>query len=154
MRKAICTCLVLLCCLVVNGQGSGLAAKIAAIHGTYKHFVPCGDCTGVETTITLDCDGPCNTGSYSLREESVNSINGDKSAESTGTWSISDTLAEPGETALIISLSDRDLKENTRDFFLFKEGNLEQLDKLKRRVSPPFNLVLKKLDSNAILDLR
>jgi hypothetical protein len=154
MRKVLIANFFLLYCSLAHAQDNNAAAKIGAIHGTYKHFLPCSDCTGIETTLTLDCEEPCNSGSYYLREESVNSINGDKGSESFGKWIISDTVASPSETSLVISLKDTVAQANSKNFFLLTADNLEQLDKRKQKIDPPFNLVLKKLDNAAILDLR
>jgi len=154
MRKLFITTLFFVCCYVAGAQTNTLAQKIAALSGSYRHSPPCTDCTGIQTTLTLDCDAPCNSGIYTFTEDALNTINGDKENGSNGKWRVSDTVASPHGPTLIIALTDTTSDDRYKNYFILKDGNLEQLDKNKQPIDPPFNILLVKLPNGTILDLR
>jgi uncharacterized lipoprotein NlpE involved in copper resistance len=151
MKKLFVTTLLFVAAHSTIAQ-TALAEKIAAIPGSYRHSPPCADCTGIQTTLSLDCAADCASGTYLYSEEGLNTINGDKSDGSTGKWVISDTMVADNDKTVIIALTE----DNTmsRNYFLLKNGSLEQLNKSKRQIDPPFNILLVKLPPGTILDLR
>lgn len=65
-------------------------SKDPAVVGTYAGTLPCADCGGISTTLTLMSKSPLHTGdgTFVLTEEYLGSRDGDRRVDSRGRWII------------------------------------------------------------------
>ena len=116
-----------------------------SIFGAYKYSLPCPDCPGVESTITIECTTPCTSGKYFQRDDPANTMTGEGTQEFNGTWKVIPNGLPTDSTQTVIALTDTE-KVSKPVYYLFtKEYNLELLDKNKNRLPTQFRQVFKKL---------
>jgi len=108
---------------------------------TYFGVLPCADCSGLETTITLSkSSAEATKGTYkqilNYQGKSVEPL------ESSGNWKLEKGIKDY-PNADVIAL-DPDKPEVTEYYLQSDPDTLTTLDKTKNKIDAPFNLSLKK----------
>jgi len=114
------------------------AVSVKKILAIYEGILPCADCQGIRTKLTLfDEDF-----TYRLEETYLGTPDGDRTAESAGTWT---TLQGTGEdpTATIYRLNPGK-PEEVRSFLVVNEAEIEQLDRGGRKIESRLRYTLTK----------
>ncbi len=117
-----------------------------SIFGAYRYSLPCPDCPGVESTITIECTTPCTSGKYFQRDDPSNTMTGEGTQEFNGTWKIVPHGLPLDSTQTVIALTDTEKKGKPVYYLFTKEYNLELLDKNRNRLPTQFRQVFKKLN--------
>ena len=119
----------------------------AALIGVYCGMLPCADCQGIDTTLTLYAKSPqefVNT-SYLLQQTYRGTRDGDRTFAERGTWKLlKASAADPNATILQLR-SDRGEIQN---FVRISNDELKLLDRERRDIASPFNLSLKRTDQS------
>jgi copper homeostasis protein (lipoprotein) len=113
--------------------------------GVFVGTLPCADCRGLKTELTLFMKGPNNyvDATFFLRETYLGTREGDKAIESRGEWTILRGSATD-RNATVYQL-DPDKKNETRFFLKIGDDQLRMLDRERRAIDAPFDLSLKRL---------
>jgi len=114
------------------GVMKGLNEKPSA-RTTYEGILPCADCEGLKTELTLNRDL-----TYNLKETYLATRDGDKTFTSSGKW----RKIKDGKGDLIQLNYDKPKK--LYNFRVLDEDRLKVVDKQGKDISCPFNLVLTK----------
>lgn len=124
------------------------AVTVKKILALYEGILPCADCQGIRTKLTLfDEDF-----TYRLVEVYLGTPDGDRTVESGGTWT---TLQGTGEypTGTIYRLNPGK-PEDVRSFLVVNEAEIEQLDRGGRKIESRGRYTLTKTRPLADVALR
>ncbi len=132
----------LICALAAKGQDipPSISKKLLDLPGTYKGRLPCADCTGIETSLTLQCDSLCDHGKYMRIDKYLNTKNGDQTNKIKGWWG----FVNNKNNTIVIAL---DINDSTKMSFyeVTKKGDLSPIDKNLQSTDAQGDLALKKL---------
>jgi predicted secreted protein len=98
----------------------------------YAGTLPCGDCKGIRTVLTLYSDP--NPTRYELRETYVGTQNGNQTFISWGRWMIANGIANDKDAVVYQLASDR--PNQTRSYLKDGDHELILLDRMRGVVSP------------------
>jgi hypothetical protein len=115
---------------------------MARLTGTYKGKLPCGDCEGIMSTLTLHFKKHTRYGDYTLSDKYTGTPNGDISNDRKGKWCFTSKLIEADHKSLIIEL-DPDMHGRETYYYVKKDGII-QIDKSMHGASPSADRTLKK----------
>jgi copper homeostasis protein (lipoprotein) len=112
--------------------------------GFFVGTLPCADCSGIRTELTLFAHGPSSSGtaSYWLRETYLGKPTKDATFESGGSWT-----SRPGEAdpkAIVYRLTEARSREN-RFFQKVSDDELRMLDRAGRPIESKLDHTLKRL---------
>jgi uncharacterized lipoprotein NlpE involved in copper resistance len=112
------------------------------ITDVYKGVLPCGDCSGIETELSLKHERYAGMGTFVLKE--VYSGKDTTVFETIGEWTHHRGI--PGNNnATAIDLYNANEPDNSRYYLILKDGNLRLLDKDLRMIKSEGNYVLTKV---------
>jgi len=140
-KRLVCILLSFLLVLAPCSHINAFRPVVTSLYGVYKYSLPCSDCPGVESTITIECTAPCKSGRYYQRDEPVNTLNGEGVQEKKGSWQVTNNGPGMDSTKIVLALTDSEKTWRTAYFLFTPEGNLEMLDKNKGQVSMAFRQV-------------
>lgn len=104
---------------------------------TYEGVLPCADCSGIDTKLTLNPDG-----SYQMSEV-YQGKNDDEPFISKGSWTIEKGTSSDPNAQVYVLTNENGEKQN----YLIEEYKVTQLDQDKNPIEAPFNLSLTKVES-------
>lgn len=104
---------------------------------TYKGTLPCADCPGLDTTITLNPDH-----TYEMTEI-YQDRNEDNPFVSKGDWTL-ETGTPQDPNAQVYALTDQN---GTTSYYLLDGNEITSLDSDKNPIDSPFNMSLTQVDS-------
>lgn len=109
--------------------------------GPFKGTLPCADCSGLETELTLTKDGPySDQGSYTLMQKYIGKS--DQPLQSSGSWSMGQgTNKDPNAQVYVL---DPEKPEEKQYFLRVNDSEVKMLDSNGNQIDSPFNLTLKK----------
>ena len=141
-------------CLMVGalGASAALGAQDAAPHapppgqqvaGFYVGTLPCADCSGVRTELTLFAQGATASGtaSYWLKETYLGKPPKDATFESGGSWTSQPGDADP--KAIVYRLTEARSREN-RFFLKVSDDELRMLDRSGRPIESRLDYTLRR----------
>jgi len=133
-------------CSVAKGQQipPAIAKRLLTLPDTYVGKLPCADCAGIETTLTLQCDSLCDHGRYMRVDKYVNTKNGDQLNKTKGYWGYLNkaTTTEHGSFFIALNVGDT----TKMSFYeVTKKGDLLPVDKDLKKIDAPIDMTLKKL---------
>ncbi len=136
----------IVCSLTANGQQipPAIAKKMLDLPGTYRGQLPCADCTGIESSLTLQCDSLCDHGKYMLIDKYLNTKNGDQVNKIRGYWGFVNNKNNRDIGLFIIAL-DIDDTAKMSFYEVTKKGDLLPVDKDLQKIQAPVDMALKKL---------
>jgi len=118
-----------------------------ALTGVYRGTLPCADCQGIDTTLTLYAKSPqefVNT-SYLLQQTYRGTRDGDRTLAERGTWFLlKGNAANPD--AIILQL--RSINGGIQNYLRVNQDELKLLDREQREIASPFNLSLRRTDQS------
>lgn len=114
----------------------------ARVLGAYAGELPCADCAGIRTELTLDeVTDLSKPAAYRLRETYLGAKDGEKTVESAGTYTI--TLgAATSKTAVVYQLNP-DKSGESRLFLRVDDNRLRLLDKDRKELPGDRHLLTK-----------
>ncbi len=132
--------LVIVC--MVLGFGAFAQKDTASIVDVYKGILPCSDCSGLQTELTLIHERNAGMGTYILKETYTGK---DRVVETKGEWTHHRGI--PGnKNATAIDLYDPANPDAASRYYLrLKDGSLKLLDKDLRAIKDEANYVLRKV---------
>ncbi len=135
-----------ICSMAAKGQQipSAIEKKLVDLPGTYIGKMPCADCSGIETTLTLQCDSLCRGGRYMRIDKYLNTKNGDQSNKIKGRWGLVDQNNLTEHSIVFIALYVEDTAK-VGVYELKKDGNLLPVDKDMHKIEAKMDITLKKL---------
>lgn len=116
-------------------------AQAKTILGEFEGTLPCADCSGLETKLTLLETKPgSGKGTYRMSE---NYLGKSKTPiRSTGRWETrTGTPKDPSATVYVL---DPDKPQKTQYYLLRPDGSLLTLDRERNEIDAPFNLALQR----------
>lgn len=132
----------LICALAAKGQEipPSIAKKLLGLPGTYRGRLPCADCSGIETSLTLQCDSLCDHGKYMRIDKYLNTKSGDQTNKIKGWWG----FVNNKNNIIVIAL---DIDDSTKMSFyeVTRKGDLSPVDKNLQTIDAQGDLALKKL---------
>lgn len=144
MKRLTTTFIIVLCCFASKGQSvKSVAERYAAIPGAYEGKLPCGDCSGIEASLILQCAAPCISGKYHMRDKYLNTPKGDRVNRTTGNWRVLNKSTKKDRNKWVIEL-DPETPAKATYYLITKDGNLQPLDKEMKQIDAPFDITLKK----------
>lgn len=132
---------------------SALAAKLnipgepdpshSSLVGVYEGVLPCGDCGGIKTELTLYQD-PANSdnNSYTLKETYLGGKTGDTSFTSNGKWDVLKGIKTDASAAVYFLNYDR--PDDSRYFLKKGDTTILMLDKEQNIIQSSLNYTLRK----------
>lgn len=104
---------------------------------TYQGMLPCADCSGIRTTLTLYRDQYNNPTRFELREEYLNGSKVDMNAVERGDWSASSAVE--GGTQYDIFTINPQAADAKRQYLKDAVNAVEMLDKNGNRIESNMN---------------
>jgi len=135
---------VLLAAALAAGMLAGCAEEPDALSppdstpslGTFAGVLPCADCAGIRTELTLFAEQPSGRPMrYELRETYLGTRDGDRTFEKTGRWTVLRGSASDGD-ATVYQL-DFDQPQTVRNFLKVGDDDLRLLDRNQNEISTP-----------------
>ena len=123
-------------------------AKVSSrdtLRDVYKGVLPCADCSGIETELTLVHERYDGMGLYILKESYI----GKDSFVTKGTWSHHRGM-HGNKNATVVELYNDMPDSDSRYFQQLKNGDLKMLDRELKDIESQWNYVLKKTGSDVI----
>lgn len=109
--------------------------------GTFEGVLPCADCEGIKTELTLYQDAAnSENNNYTLKETYLGNQTGDTSFNSTGKWDILRGIK--GSADAIVYFLNYDEPEESRYFLKKSEDSLLMLDKEQQIIVSPLHYEL------------
>jgi copper homeostasis protein (lipoprotein) len=113
------------------------------VAGFYVGTLPCADCSGIRTELTLFAHGSTSSGtaSYWLKETCLGKPPKDATFESGGSW-----MSQPGEgdpKAIVYRLTEARSREN-RFFLKVSDDELRMLDRSGRPIESKLDYTLRR----------
>jgi uncharacterized lipoprotein NlpE involved in copper resistance len=112
-----------------------------AILGIYEGTLPCADCGGIQTELTLYADGA----RYALKQTYLATKDGDRTVESAGSWTTE--RGHDGDANAVVYVIDPGDPANTRRFLVTSDRTIELLDKDGKRITSAANHTLSRKDA-------
>lgn len=130
-------------------SGTGVSTTESFLVGTYGGTLPCADCAGVGTELTLYADSRLQgEGTFVLAEEYLGTRDGDRSVETRGRWTVvRGTPADPDVTFYKLNASNA---ERTLYFVRAGEDALRMLDREQREIPLQGNYTLKRVPARRV----
>lgn len=121
-----------------------IAKRLLDLPGTYVGKMPCADCSGIDCSLTLQCDSQCAHGRYMRIDKYLNTKNGDQANKIKGKWSLIPQYNAAEHGSFFITLYTNDtLKAGIYE--VKKDGNLLPVDNDLHKIEAPMDMTLKKL---------
>jgi copper homeostasis protein (lipoprotein) len=113
--------------------------------GVFVGTLPCADCSGLHTELTLFSKGPnlFAEATFFLRETYLGTREGDKAIESNGEWTI--IRGSGNDRNATVYQLDPDKKNETRYFLKVGDDQLRLLDSAKLPMDAPFDVSLRRV---------
>jgi uncharacterized lipoprotein NlpE involved in copper resistance len=108
----------------------------------YEGTLPCADCAGLKTVLTLFAKPGWAEGTYKLRETYLATRDGDKMFEASGQWTTLKGDATD-DNATVYQLNPDD-STKARNFLRVSHNEIRTLDREFREIQSPMNLSLKR----------
>jgi predicted secreted protein len=103
---------------------------------TYAGVLPCADCAGIRTEIRLYAEQPSGRPvRYELIQTYLKARDGDRSVQSTGSWTI--LRGSPSDRDATVYQLDYDRPERAQNFLKVGDDELRQLDGQEREIAAP-----------------
>lgn len=112
-----------------------------AVIAAYEGILPCADCPGIRTRLTLLGD----SSTYKLEETYMGKPEGDSLFTAYGKWSVSIGTEEFSEAEVYHLLPDN--PEESRYFRVINEDSLIQLDRTKHEIKSKLNYKLSRIEN-------
>ncbi|HEV8577440.1 MAG TPA: copper resistance protein NlpE [Thermoanaerobaculia bacterium] len=112
--------------------------SVKKILAVYEGVLPCADCQGVRTVLTLFDDDS----TYKLVETYLGALDNKRTVESDGRWTLRRPLRRDPE-ATVYQL-DPDQPDKVRSFLVVDEEQIRQLDREGRELEPRLSYTLKR----------
>ena len=127
-----------------GAQGSPGRASAQRLLGTYTGTLPCADCSGIRTELSLYSKGPndFSLATYMLSQTYLGTRDGDRTIESAGRWTV--LRGMPSNVDATIYQLNFDRPDRTMNFLRVGENELELLDRQQRQISSPANHILRR----------
>lgn len=125
-----------------SGTDSSVRAMPAGEHtvlSQYEGVLPCADCGGIRTQITLFAD----TAMYRMTESYLGTASPDSSRQTQGTWTTLHGM-EGNPDAIVYQLDPGD-PEGARSFVVVSDSELRMLDRERRQIASTLNYSLLRL---------
>lgn len=141
--------LVLVACNGNTGNKIDTANKTAIAQnsalGVFTGTLPCADCEGIETTITLKENNKKNERTYSLKEVYIGQ-GSDKSFETTGKWTIiKGTPLDPNAIVYQLAVENDDPEDSdVVNYLVVNNNTLELIDDEMNEFDSKLNYSLNK----------
>ena len=118
----------------------GPSAKI--LSEIYRGTLPCADCSGINTELTLQHHPNAAGGTYLLKETYVGAkSNNDSTVETKGNWTTVRGNATDPDATVIELTPDKHVEER---FFILKKNKLLMLDRQLKEIISKLNYALNK----------
>jgi len=131
--------------LAAKNKGREMDSANAVLIGVYEGVVPCADCDGIKTELTLYQDAAnSENNSYTLKETYLNgkAKTGDTTFSSTGKWDILRGIK--GDQNATVYFLNYDDPESTRYFLKQSDSAVVLLDKDQKIIAGNLNFTLRK----------
>jgi copper homeostasis protein (lipoprotein) len=128
-----------------NKTGREMDSAKPVLIGVYEGIIPCADCDGIKTELSLFQDAAnSENNSYTLRETYLNSKarTGDTTFSSTGKWDILRGIK--GDQNATVYFLNYDEPNESRYFLRKSDNAIELLDKEQNIISSKLNYTLEK----------
>ncbi|NML36292.1 copper resistance protein NlpE [Chitinophaga sp. G-6-1-13] len=127
------------------GQQAGHAdsTAVSPVWITYTGTLPCADCSGIQTTLSLEENGPDGEQSFKLKETYQGVAGKDQTFNSEGTYKVLHGDAEDKDAEIIQLNPDKD--QNLQRYFRRAGDVLRQLDKDRQAVPSAMTYSLKRV---------
>ncbi|HEX3435162.1 MAG TPA: DUF333 domain-containing protein [Pseudacidobacterium sp.] len=153
LRRNAYFCIAIVCIAVAtqaqskNTERTHLANTAKSMHalGTWQGTLPCADCSGIITTLTLYEKSPQDSKAiYRLHLKYIDR----GSFTDYGYWTIQHGTAD-NQDAVIYQLNP-DKPENTQYYLRVDNNTLQQLDREKKPIQSSLNFTLKLIDTQKV----
>ena len=130
----------------VTAEATGPSeAPPARAVASYRGVLPCADCSGIRTELTL-----FENDAYRLEQTYLGTRDGDRTFTSEGLWRTQrGTAADPGATVYRLEPAGTD---EPQSFLVLDEQRIEQLDREGRRIESRLDYVLTKVPGQPPFD--
>ncbi len=109
--------------------------------GTYKGKAPCEECKVIESELELEPDTD-SSGHYFLIDKYIAEKGTDIASRRKGDWLLVNDVFE-GKKVFMVVL-DFDFPDKSQFYLLQKDGNLQPLDKDKKKIQSTIDMLMKK----------
>ena len=142
-----------------SGGDSPPTPASGVLLGTYTGILPCADCAGIRTDISLYSEQPAGEPTrYALRETYIGTRQGDRTVETTGRLTVKrGSASEPDATVYQLDSGKPDAQRN---FVRVGDNELRLLDREQREIktSAPRSIyravTVAEADSGKVIDVR
>jgi copper homeostasis protein (lipoprotein) len=117
------------------------SASGAAVFAIYEGTLPCADCGGIRTELTLFA----SEGRFALRETYLATKDGDRVVESSGTWTTEH--GSGSDSASVVYVLDTGDAQTSRKLIAASEREIELLDREGKRIVSDLNYKLARKDA-------
>ncbi len=121
-----------------------VAKKLLDLPGTYVGRLPCADCSGIESSLTLQCDSLCHGGKYMIIDKYLDGKNAGQPNKRKGSWQIAGKGDLMDHSIIVIAL-DADDTAKVSFYELKKDGDLLPLSKDMHKIDAPKDMTMKRL---------
>ncbi|PVD54134.1 hypothetical protein DC498_01725 [Terrimonas sp.] len=126
-----------------NRGGRELDSANAVLLGTFEGVIPCADCGGIKTELTLYQDAAnSDNNSYTLKETYLGGKTGDTTFTSTGKWDILKGIKTDKEA--VVYFLNYEEPDDSRYFLKQSDTAVLMLDKDQNIIASNLNYTLKR----------
>lgn len=126
-----------------NKGGRELDSANAALLGSFEGVIPCADCGGIKTELTLYQDiANSENNSYTLKETYLGGKTGDTTFTTTGKWDI--LKGTPTNKEAVIYFLNYEEPDDARYFLKQSDTSIVMLDKDQKIIASEHNYTLRR----------
>ncbi len=119
------------------------AAGAPAIFAIYEGTLPCADCSGIRTELTLFTDGT----RFAMKQTYLGTKDGDRVFDSTGSWATA--RGAGADTTALIYVVDPGDPAKVQRFLVVSDREIELLDRDGKRITSEANHTLTRKEADA-----